>query len=226
MEHISNLIVSRVKQEVKAVQEALTKQMDDRLEEQEKANKELFKQLDMLQKHEIFYTNKDNPDCIFVTFKHRSSVTRIFDKTRIMRRGSRVKNYIPWQFRERARAIGELEYNLREVEKCKTKLKMGLNDIQLFKKSRSGGSRWEHVPLDEAELPPIDMGMSGSPSRTVTSSPAPGRPCQTRVETRGSETTDSSAGTNLQTEIKESEVSEIDVAENSPVFKKQVASSQ
>ena len=78
-----------------------------------------------------FYLNRNNPECIFVTFKHRSSVSRIFDKTFIMRKESRVNTYIPRQFRDRARAISEIEYNLREVKKCKTKVKMGFKDLQL-----------------------------------------------------------------------------------------------
>ena len=48
-----------------------------------------------------------------------------------MRKESRVKTYIPRQFRDRARAISEIEYNLREVKKCKTKVKMGFKDLQL-----------------------------------------------------------------------------------------------
>ena len=117
---------------------------------------------------------------------------------------SRVKTYIPRQFRDRARAISEFEYNLREVEKCKTKVKMGLKDLQLFKKARRGG-KWEQVLLSDAELPPVDMGSSGSPSRTVSTSPAPGRPCQTRSDKRGRESTGSSNGTNPKAARKENE---------------------
>ena len=72
-------------------------------------------------------------ECLFVTFKHRSSVTKIFEKTYIMRKESRVQNYIPWQFKDRARAISEIEYNLREGEKCKTKVKW---DLRIFSSSR------------------------------------------------------------------------------------------
>ena len=88
--------------------------------------------------------------------KSQSSVTKIFEKTFIMRKESRIQTYIPKEFRDRARAISEIEYNIREVEKCKTKVKMGLNDLQLFKKERGG--KWEHVPLPEDELPPVDLG--------------------------------------------------------------------
>ena len=160
--------------------------------------------VERMQIEKTFYLNRDNPECLFVTFEHRSSVSRIFDKTFLMRKESRVKTYIPRQFRDRARAISEFEYNLREVEKCKTKVKMGLKDLQLFKKARRGG-KWEQVPLSDAELPPVDMGSSGSPSRTVSTSPAPGRPSQTRSDKRGRESTGSSNGTNPKAARKENE---------------------
>ena len=130
-----------------------------------------------------FYLNSENPECLFVTFKHRSSVSKIYEKTYIMRKESRVRTYIPRQFRDRARAISEIEYEMREVDKCKTKIKMGLKDLQLYKKVGRGARR-ELVELPEAELPPVDLG-SGSPSRQVTTSPAPGRPQQSRPDKRG-----------------------------------------
>ena len=156
----------------------------------------------MIEKMEIeniFYTTRDNPECLFVTFKHRSSVSRIFEKTYIMRRDSRIKNYIPKEFMERARALAEIEYKIREGDKFRTKVKMGIKDLELFKKARYGG-KWELVPVVEAELPPVDLGMSSrSPSRTETGSPAPGRPCQSRTEKRGRESTGSPAGSNPKT---------------------------
>ena len=53
---------------------------------------------------------------MYVTFKQESSVRRIFEKTRIMRKGSRIVNFIPRQFKERSRAIGEIEYRLRKTK--------------------------------------------------------------------------------------------------------------
>ena len=88
----------------------------------------------------MFYLNRENPEFLFVTFKHRTSVNKIFDKIFIMRKESRIKTYIPRQLNDRASAISEFEYNLREVEKCRTKVKMGLRDLQLFKKDRTGGN--------------------------------------------------------------------------------------
>ena len=64
------------------------------------------------------------------------------------------------------------------------------------------------MTLPEAELPPIDMGSSRSPSRTVTSSPAPGRPWQTRADKRSRESSGSPNGTNSKAARRESEVDE------------------
>ena len=43
----------------------------------------------------IFPALGENPTHMYVTFKQESSVMRIFEKTRIMRRGSRIVNFIP-----------------------------------------------------------------------------------------------------------------------------------
>jgi len=59
-----------------------------------------------------FYLNIDNPECLFVTFQHRSSVSKILEKTYIMRKESRIQTFIPRQFRDRAKAIKEIEYNI------------------------------------------------------------------------------------------------------------------
>ena len=162
------------------------------------------KMIERMEIEKIFYTTRDNPECLYVTFQHRSSVSRIFEKTYIMRRDSRVKNYIPKQFMDRARALGEIEFKLREGDKFRTKIKMGNKDLELFKKERYGG-KWELVPVATAELPPVDLSMSGSPSRTETGSPAPGRPCQSRTEKRGRESTDSPVGLNPKTARKGSD---------------------
>ena len=148
-----------------------------------KIDTETIKRMDI---EKMFFLRKDNPECMYVTFKCRSSVSKIFEKTYIMRRESRVQTYIPREFKERARAISEFEYELREREKCKTKVRMGFYDLQVFKKNRSGG-KWELVPLTGVELPPVDLSMSQSPSRPVTTSPPPGRPGQKRPEKRDRE---------------------------------------
>ena len=120
----------------------------------------------------IFPAFGENPTHMYVTFKQESSVMRIFEKTRIMRKGSRIVNFIPRQFKERSRAIGEIEYKLRKDENYQTRIKMGTTDLELWKKERGMNHRWERVRLP-SNLPPVDLYSQARPS---SSSPPPGRP--------------------------------------------------
>ena len=79
---------------------------------------------------------KDDPQSFNVTFESSSSVSRIYDKTRIMRKESRITNYIPRQFKDRLRAVSEFDYNLRLDKKYQTRIKMGIQDLELHKKLR------------------------------------------------------------------------------------------
>ena len=141
---------------------------------------------------EIFPAYGENPAHLYVTFKEESSVSRIFEKTRIMRKESRIMNYIPRQFRERARAIGEIEYRLRKEQNFQTRIKMGLNDLELLKKRRGMNGRWERVSLP-LNLPRIDM--NSQAGGLVSTSPPPGRPGGQGAK-RSRESTGSESGKN------------------------------
>ena len=115
---------------------------------------------------------KENPQSLNVTFKNFSSISKIYEKTRIMRKDSRITNYIPRQFQDRLKAISEFDYNLRIDRRYQTRIKMGQLDLELHKKLR-GTSKWEKVTLPE-NLPPVDL--SSRPAKPVSDSPPPGRP--------------------------------------------------
>ena len=155
--------------------------------------------LERMKIEKTFFLKADKPDCLYVTFQNRSSVTKILEKTYLMRKESRIQPYIPRQFRERARAMKEIEYNIRQEEKCKTRIRMGLRDLQLYKKERGG--RWEQVELPEGELPPVDLG----PSSQGTGSPPPGRPGQARGDKRSRESSGSPTGVILKAARKEND---------------------
>ena len=130
---------------------------------------------------------KDDPTYLNVTFKEMSSVLKIFDRTRLMRKESRIKTYIPWQFQDRLRAISAFDFELRQDKKFQTRIKMGLNGLELHKKLRGTNSRWERVNLPE-DLPPVDM--SERPPVCVSISPPPGRPRLSSKRGRGSSGSD------------------------------------
>ena len=66
------------------------------------------KTIDQMEIERIFAPARDNPEWLYVTFKYESSVYKIFEKTRIMRKESRILTYIPKQYRKRFEAILDL----------------------------------------------------------------------------------------------------------------------
>ena len=136
--------------------------------------------LENMEIENIFPPKKTDLQCLFVTFRHLSSVSRIFEKTRCMRKASRIINYIPLEFEERYRDIRSIEYTLRNEEKCQTRVKMGVLDLELSKKIKGTG-KWERVPLPRG-LPEVNLRNSpakgGISLQSGSISPAPGRPGQ------------------------------------------------
>ena len=146
---------------------------------------------------------QSNPQWLYVTFEDESSIQKIFGKTRIMRKESRIITYIPREFHSRFVALRDLSYTIRHEEDCKTRIKMGFNDLHLDKKDKNTG-RWIRVKVD-FELPAIDL--SRSPLKEPSNSPAPGRPEQNRQSKRGRESTGSDSNNTPK-------VSKVDVTDN------------
>ena len=140
----------------------------------------------------IFPPPIGDPNHLFVTFKHESSVAKIFERTRLMRSGSRILYYVPRQFKYRAKAIREIEYQLRHAEKLQTRIKMGLTDLELWEKVRGINNKWEKVPLP-SNLPQVDLNISAD-NFELSFSPPPGRPGQfSKAEKRDRESTGSNS---------------------------------
>ena len=171
--------------------------------------------LQQMKIEKIFAPAKLDPQCLYVTFMHEESVSKIYRKTRCMRKESRILNYIPRQFYSRFRDVSEFEYNLREQEKCQTtnttkiqtRVKMGFNDLELYKRER-GEVRWQKVKLPD-NLSKIDM---STPSASASLSPAPGRPGQDRGEKRGRVSTGSQSGVNTPKASRTEDEAETDVS--------------
>ena len=144
---------------------------------------------------------RENPQWLYVTFKHENSVQRIFDKTRIMRKESRILTYIPREFHSRFEAIRDIGNELRLTQQCKTRIKMGHMGLQLHRKDRDTG-RWQLVQLP-AGLPAVELGIS--PRKPDSGSPAPGRPGQARAEKRSRDSTGSLGNNTPKVAKKDSE---------------------
>ena len=142
---------------------------------------------------------------LYVTFKSEASVQKIYEKTRVMRKESRILNYIPREFHTRFEAIRDIGNSIRLSENCKTRIKMGFMDLQLHKKEGSQG-RWELVPLP-TDLPPVEVGIS--PKKADSGSPAPGRPDQVRGDKRERESSDTSPSNSISTKVARTKTPEV-----------------
>ena len=149
----------------------------------------------------IFPPPGGDPKHLFVTFKKESSVTKVLEKTRIMRTGSRILYYVPRQFKYRVKSIREIEFQLRQSKNYQTRIKMGLTDLELWKKVRGSRCRWERVELP-SNLPPVDFSIDSDSVTDIqdTLSPPPGRPGQ-RTEKRDRESTGSENSSCIKSKV-------------------------
>ena len=70
---------------------------------------------------------KDDPQSLNITFSSISSVYKIYEKTRIMKKESRITNYIPKQFKERLRrVVSEFDNNIRLNKRYQKRIIMGI----------------------------------------------------------------------------------------------------
>jgi hypothetical protein len=152
--------------------------------------------------------DKDDPQSLNVTFSSMKSVSAIYEKTRIMRKESRIINYIPRQFQERLAAVSAIDYSLRADKRHQTRIKMGPLDLELHKKLR-GTTKWVRVDLPRS-LPPVDL--SSRQSAPLSHSPPPGRPGHedSRDKKRGRVSTGSDSGQNSSKISKQNEASKED----------------
>ena len=111
------------------------------------------------------------PDRLYAEFEEESLVHYIYSFARFLSRGIQIHMYVPHSFMQRYLAIKDIEYPIRKAPaNIKTKIKFGLDDLFLTKRSPSD-PHWITVPLCLDALPPVDLSNQSPPS----SSPAIGR---------------------------------------------------
>ena len=114
-------------------------------------------------------------DTLYVRFKHRSSLSRIFEKVKFLTNGrSNLITYTPREFQERFKSLNELLKPVRsEGSGWRTSVKMGQQDLIASKKMKQNGAEYEELMIDMDFLPPINL---ARPQTQVTDSPPAGRP--------------------------------------------------
>ena len=103
----------------------------------------------------IFHPAKDDWNTLYVELGNEAEVEFLYTFTKnIKEKDNRLFPYIPRQMYRRFRAAESFLYNIRQTEKVKTKVKIGLDDFTLA--TRIPGSKvWRNCPLPN-NLPPID----------------------------------------------------------------------
>ena len=124
---------------------------------------------------DIFEKKSEELDTLYVRFKHRSSLSRIFEKVKFLTKGrSNLVTYIPREFQERFKSLNELLKPMRtEGMGWRTRVKMGQEDLIVSKKRKETGATYEELHIDMNKLPPINL---TRPHTSVTDSPPSGRP--------------------------------------------------
>ena len=132
---------------------------------------------------DIFERKSEHLDTLYVRFKYRSSLSRIFEKVKFLTNGrSNLVTYIPREFQERFRALNEVLKSVRvEGEGWRTRVKMGQDDLIISKKTKQKGAVYQDLEFDMSNLPPVCL---TRPQTQVTDSPPPGRPGHGEEEVR------------------------------------------
>ena len=122
----------------------------------------------------IWKQNKKDFDILYVEFQHEDSVNLCYRHTPRMRKEKEVRlvRFVPPQLQDRNDKLRDIEYKLWNGDiKFKTRIKNGINDLILEKKTKEERS-WTRVHVDD--LPPIDLARTISQT-TTSRSPAEGR---------------------------------------------------
>ena len=123
---------------------------------------------------DLFERKSEELDTVYVRFKYRSSISKIFEKVKILRKDSQIITYIPKEFQDRFKGLNEALKVIRsEGEGCRTRVKMGMRDLTVSKKPKQMGAVYEELKMNMEDLPPVCL-TRARPKET--SSPPPGRP--------------------------------------------------
>ena len=163
---------------------------------------------DHMEIEDIFERKSENLDTVYVRFRYRSSLFRIFEKVKFLTNGrSNLVTYIPREFQERFQALNDILKIVRsEGEGWRTRVKMGMVDLIVSKKTKQRGAVYQE--LDLSDLPQLPSVCLNRQQTQVTNSPPPGRPGHgeedERRKRRRSGLSPTGATPNNKTKMKES----------------------
>ena len=121
----------------------------------------------------IFPPAKEDWNVLYVEFGNEYHVNKVFTYTkRMVKEDHRVVRWFPKQMYDRYREVEAIAYNIRQTLEHKTRVKVGLQDIELCTRLPDSGI-WRRQRLP-SNLPSIDLDCTSRPDMSL--SPPPGRP--------------------------------------------------
>ena len=125
----------------------------------------------------IFHPAKEDWNVLYVEFGSEYQVDQLFSYTKGMKKDHRIVRWYPKQMYDRYRAVETIAYHLRKSMQHKTRVRIGLDDIELSSRE-SGSTFWRKQSLPN-NLPNFDLDYTTRPA--PASSPPPGRPSRTEL---------------------------------------------
>ena len=150
---------------------------------------------DEMKVEKIFPPARENWNTLYIRFASESSVHTLYNYTRHLRSNQRLVPYIQKQFYPRYKAMENLAYTLRHSEmKYKTRVKMGISDLVLYKRMPNESS-WIAVKPP----PDIPQVILMEDYTDQPESPAPGRP--DRISSRDNTSSDQSINSSTPVQL-------------------------
>ena len=113
----------------------------------------VIEQLDIVK---VFQPAKDDWNTLYVELGHKLEVDLLYTYTKkITRQDHRVFSYIPKEMYRRYRGAESFLYSVRQKDRGRTKVKLGVDDLLLATKVQ-GSHFWKNCPLPD-NLPSIDL---------------------------------------------------------------------
>ena len=137
----------------KDIQEAMLMEVKNYLKCEMKVRPSVVEELEIVK---VFHPAKDDWNTLYVELGHELEVDLLYTYTKnITKKDHRVFPYIPKEMYRRYRGAESFLYSVRQKDRVRTKVKLGVDDLLLATKVQ-GSNYWKNCPLPD-NLPSIDL---------------------------------------------------------------------